>query len=132
MSFLSPIPAAYPPDLSPERNVREVDEERFSYLLDFALSTIPTDITQHMKNVAIVVDDSYTPHLFGLYQGVPLPKKTHNQGGFLPDTITLYSDTMRRHCADEKSLYEQINATLKHEIGHFFGLDHDKLDLYGY
>lgn len=132
MGFMSPVPSAYPEDIRPGLPVEEVDEERFYQLVEFAFSTIPSNIKKHMKNVAVIVDNTPMPGLFGLYRGVPLPKKTSNQGGFLPDTITLYSDTIRKHSQDEKSLYERINITLKHETGHYFGLDHDKLDLYGY
>lgn len=134
MSFLSkPLPSSYPEDIDETKPIQEVSDERFEELVDYALSTIPSDVTKHFHNLAIVSEPyGGSPNLLGLFQGVPLPKKLNNTGGMLPDKITLYKNTIKNYSNNEKQLYEQINITLKHEIGHYFGLDHDVLDKYGY
>jgi predicted Zn-dependent protease with MMP-like domain len=63
---------------------------------------------------------------------VPYPRK----GGFfdipypLPDKIILFQKNIERICSTEKNLVEQIQKTLVHEVGHYFGLS--ERDLRGY
>lgn len=122
-----------PPDIDHSKPSKEVTSERFDYFVNYAWDEIPSNIKKQLKNVAIVVEDSHpTRNLLGLFEGIPLPKQTHNQGGKLPAKITLYKTPLQNSTVNEKQLYEQVRKTLFHEIGHFFGLDHDVLDKYGY
>lgn len=133
MSRLAPTPEVYPDDIRRGFPASEVDDERFDQLVDFVLDLLPDEVTNKFQNLAFVIEDvGAHMGLLGLFQGVPLTKKTNNQGGFLPDKITIYRDPIRWYCRDEVQLYEQIYITMKHEIGHYFGLDHDVLDKYGY
>lgn len=128
-----PTPDYYPPDIDSSKPSQHVTDERFDYLLDVVLDHLPREVTSKFKNLAIVPEKVGTSmNLLGLFHGVPLTKKTNNQGGFLPDKITIYRDPIRYFTMNEKQLYEQIYRTVKHEIGHYFGLDHDVLDKYGY
>ncbi len=65
--------------------------------------------------------------LLGLYVGVPLPSRSHYYSMTLPDTIIIYQRTHERHCRDEAEMVEQIRQTLLHEIGHYMGIDEDRL-----
>lgn len=128
-----PLIEDYPPDIQPWKPASQVDMNRFDDLVGYAIHTLPDDVRRHTRRVAFLVengaDDMY---LLGLFRGIPLTKKTNNDGGMLPDTITLYRIPILSVCVNEKQVYEQIVVTLRHEVGHFFGLDHDVLGKHGY
>jgi predicted Zn-dependent protease with MMP-like domain len=65
--------------------------------------------------------------LFGLYVGVPLPKRSHYYSMVLPDAIIVYQRAHERHCRTEEAMVEQIRQTVIHEIGHYMGIDEDRL-----
>lgn len=123
----------YPPqDINPTLPSSQVSDERFEYLVDYAYQQIPPEITKYIKNVSIIIDPVYNPKLLGIFQGVPLTKQLNNQGGHLPEVITLYRETLKHVTRTELDLYEQTRKTLFHEIGHYLGMDHDKLGKHGY
>ena len=65
--------------------------------------------------------------LFGLYLGVPLTKRSHHHSMTLPDTIVIYQQAHERYCRDEAQMVEQARQTLLHEIGHYMGIEEDRL-----
>jgi len=69
--------------------------------------------------------------LFGLYLGVPLPKRSHGYSMTLPDTIVIYQETHERYCRSEAEIVEQVRQTVLHEIGHYLGIDEDRLQELG-
>ena len=69
--------------------------------------------------------------LFGLYLGVPLPQRDHYYSMTLPDTILIYQQPHERFCRDEAEMVEQVRKTLLHEIGHYLGIDEDRLQELG-
>lgn len=121
-----------PEDIDPLLPATQVSDDRFEYLVDYAYKQLPNAITKHIQNVSIVIDPQYNPRLLGLFQGVPLTKQLNNQGGHLPEVITIYRETLKTVTHTELDLYEQTRKTLFHEIGHYLGMDHDKLGKHGY
>ncbi len=69
--------------------------------------------------------------LFGLYLGVPLTKRGHHYSMTLPDTILIYQLPHERSCRDEVQMVEQVRKTVLHEIGHYMGIDEDRLQELG-
>ena len=57
-----------------------------------ALDSLPSELRARMSNVEIVVEDEPPPgqRLLGLYQGVPLTRRSSYYGGVLPDKIAIY------------------------------------------
>ncbi len=70
-------------------------------------------------------------NLFGLYVGVPLPKRGRYYSMALPDTIFIYQQAHERYCRSEAEMVEQIRKTVFHEIGHYLGIDEDRLEELG-
>jgi len=44
-----------------------------------------------------------------------------------PDYVVLYQKNIEAICSNEAEVREQIRRTVIHELGHYFGLDEDRL-----
>jgi predicted Zn-dependent protease with MMP-like domain len=83
-----------------------------------------------MSNVAIVVEEEppLGQPLLGLYQGVPLTKRSSQYGGALPDKITLYRGPLIRLCGHDADLLQsEVRRVVLHEIAHHFGISDARL-----
>jgi predicted Zn-dependent protease with MMP-like domain len=118
----------------------ELSDQEFDRLISLAMDELPQHYITGLDNVAIVYADQPDEHqamkaglregslLLGLYEGIPLTKRGAGYTFVLPDKITLFKYPILRVSHDEKSLFEQIKRTLWHEIAHYYGLDHDRID----
>jgi predicted Zn-dependent protease with MMP-like domain len=52
--------------------------------------------------------------------------------GALPDTITIFRRPLEEDFDDPWELEHEIRVTVLHELGHYFGLDEDRLGELGY
>ena len=50
----------------------------------------------------------------------------------MPQEIFLYKKNIESICTNVAEIIQQIEITLKHEIGHYFGLNEKDLQLKGY
>jgi predicted Zn-dependent protease with MMP-like domain len=95
-----------------------------------ALESLPDELARAMSNVAIVVEDEPPPGmpLLGLYQGVPLTRRTSGYSGALPDKITIYRGPLERlYGRDREMLRAQVRRVVLHEIAHHFGISDERL-----
>ena len=106
----------------------EVEPERFEEMVVEALDGVPDELGTLMSNVAVTVEHDRGPRgLLGLYQGIPLPRRTTTYAGVLPDRITIYRQAICRICQSEPEVVEQVRRTVIHEIGHHFGIGDGRL-----
>ncbi len=105
----------------------------FEQHVRMALDSLPAHLAQALENVAIAIEDENRedPDLFGLYEGVPLPDRG-DMAGELPDRITIYRLPLEGEFPDPDELEREIRITVLHELGHYFGLDEDRLAELGY
>lgn len=98
-----------------------------------ALDALPPHLAAALQNIAVVVEEENLedPDLFGLYEGVPLPDRG-DMAGTLPDRISIYRLPLEEEFPDPAELVEEIRITVLHELGHYFGLDEDRLAELGY
>jgi len=98
-----------------------------------ALDSLPAQIAAALENIAVVVEDEHPddPDLFGLYEGTPLPDRG-NMAGALPDRITIFRVPLEDEFDDSQELEREIRITVLHELGHYFGLDEERLAELGY
>jgi len=66
--------------------------------------------------------------LLGLYQGVPIDQRGFYYGNVLPDKITLFQLPIESICHTKKEIEEKVREVVIHEVGHYFGLDEDRLE----
>ena len=50
----------------------------------------------------------------------------------LPDRITIYRQAICAICRTEDEVTEQVRRTVIHEVGHYFGIDDDRLHELGW
>ena|SRR5438105_4354330 len=104
--------------------------ERFERYAQDALDSLPSDLRERMSNVEIVVEDEPPPgqRLLGLYQGVPLTRRSSYYGGVLPDKITIYRGPLvRLYGHDTELLRREVRRVVLHEIAHHFGISDERL-----
>lgn len=96
-----------------------------------ALDELPAEMAAALENVAIVVEEENPeePDLYGWYDGFGLGI---DHAGALPDRIVLFRRPLEAAFPREEDLRREIRVTVLHEIGHFFGLDEDRIRELGY
>jgi len=103
---------------------------RFDEYAQDALDSLPSDLRAQMSNVEIVVEDEPPPgeRLLGLYQGVPLTRRSSHYGGVLPDKITIYRGPLvRLYGHDPERLRREVRRVVLHEVAHHFGISDERL-----
>jgi predicted Zn-dependent protease with MMP-like domain len=105
----------------------------FDDVVRSALDTLPPHIADALRNVAVVVEDENPedPDLYGLFDGIPLTDGGPAPGE-LPNRIAIYRLPLEADFPDEDELRDEIRITVLHELGHYFGLDEDRLSELGY
>ena len=114
--------------------VFHVTDERFEELVAEGLATLPESLKSQIDNVAIIVEDEAPGrNLFGLYEGIPLTKRSPTSySGVMPDRITLFQRTICSVCHSEEDVRAQVRKTVIHEVAHFFGISDPRLDELGW
>lgn len=117
-----------------------VRRQEFEQLVVEALDGLPRQFRQHMRNIAVMVETAPSRELLesmglwpdntllGLYQGVPLPERGHSYGNVLPDHITIFQQPIEAMCRTPEEIKEAVRETVVHEVGHYFGLDDERLE----
>lgn len=120
--------------------VNKFTDQQFDTMISRAMDELPQEYIKGLDNVAIVMADEPTPEqvikmklrenmvLLGLYEGIPLTQRGNSYTFVLPDKITLFKHSILRVVHNDDQLFEQIKRTLWHEIAHYYGLDHNRMD----
>ena len=117
----------------------KLTRREFEEIVVSALRRLPKFFKKKMKNVDVVVENRAPrdvlsemglrspSELLGLYQGVPLDRRGFYYGNVLPDKITLFQIPIESMCQTKEEVEEKVKEVVIHEVGHYFGLDDDKL-----
>jgi predicted Zn-dependent protease with MMP-like domain len=106
--------------------------DAFESLVAGALEQIPSSLREAMENVAVIVDDASPPgRLLGLYEGVPLTKRS-GYSAAMPDRITIYMATICAACQTTADVVALVRKTVIHEVAHHFGISDPRLDELGW
>lgn len=118
----------------------QLSDEEFDALISRAMDELPQKYILGLDNVAIVYADEPTAEqkikmkldnhhlLLGLYEGIPLTQRGNGYSFVLPDKITLFKNSILAVTRNDDELFEQTKRTLWHEIAHYYGLSHSRMD----
>jgi predicted Zn-dependent protease with MMP-like domain len=120
-----------------------LSDEEFEAVVDEALAEIPPDLAEKIENIDIFIEDYPSAEvqsemqagrhgLLGIYQGVPQQHRGPSYRNTLPDRIYLYKKNIESISPTRELMKEQIQRTVLHELGHYFGIDDERLRELGY
>jgi predicted Zn-dependent protease with MMP-like domain len=102
---------------------------------------LPENFRQLCEGVIICIDDFPTDEvldemratsefdLLGLFQGIGLPFRSHEDVARLPNMVWLYRRPILDYWAEhDETLGHIVRHVLIHEIGHHFGLSDDDME----
>ena len=113
----------------------QLGASEFERLVVDELDLLPDDMVDGLDNVIFVVEDrpeNGTLDTLGLYDGVALTERDQYGFGEMPDRIILYREPLLAACENLDELRHEVHVTLVHEIGHFYGIDDDRLHELGW
>jgi predicted Zn-dependent protease with MMP-like domain len=108
----------------------ETDGFDFEQAVERALDELPNELRRAVSNLTVVVEQEPPEGmpLLGLYQGIPLTRRTSSYAGVLPDKITIYRGPLERlYGSDAALLGQQIRRVVLHEVAHHFGISDERL-----
>jgi predicted Zn-dependent protease with MMP-like domain len=120
-----------------------MDREKFEQLVAKAIDNLPDEFCARMENVDVVVADSPTRYqlsepqrrrgetLLGLYEGVPLTRRSQNYGLVAPDKITIFQKPIESMCRNDAEIIVEVQKVVRHEIAHHFGISDARLKQLG-
>ena len=122
-----------------------MERERFERLVGRVVDSLPEEFQERLENVDVVVEDWPSPEeiahlglksryeLLGLYQGVPLTRRSHGYGLVPPDKVTIFQKPIEARYRDDSRITKEIGRVVRHEIAHHFGISDRRLkELGGY
>jgi len=117
-----------------------MNRDEFEWLVARAVNSLPEEFRTKLENIDVVVEDWPTQDqlnsarlrrgqtLLGLYEGVPLTKRSRHYGLVLPDKITIFQKPIEAECKDEAEITAEIQRVVRHEIAHHFGIGDARLE----
>lgn len=115
--------------------------DEFAALIEEAIELIPDRFREAMRNIALVVEDDPPEELlremeidppdtlYGLYLGTPLTERPWADGNREPDQIVIYQRPHEEDAINEDDLVAMVAETLIHEVGHYFGMSEEEIQL---
>ncbi len=112
---------------------------RFEDLVAQALRDLPDQFQRRLNNVDVVVETwpsrgqlarvhlGPSGVLFGLYEGVPLLRRTRAYGLVPPDRITIFQGPIEDYFRTPEAIRRKVREVVVHEIAHHFGIDDRRL-----
>ena len=116
-----------------------MERKDFEKLVIKALENLPEIFKRSLDNVDVVIEDEPTSYqagmvdaahrrmVLGLYQGVPLAKRSHLYGMVMPDKISIFKKNIERVCRADEDIVRLVTHTVQHELAHHFGISDKRL-----
>lgn len=105
-------------------------EEEFADWVQEAIDGLPEQLAAAVSNVEVLIEDvdPAHPERLGLYQGIPLTRRSRGYVWALPDRITIYRGSLERvYGRNRERLKERVQHVVRHEFAHHFGISDDRL-----
>jgi predicted Zn-dependent protease with MMP-like domain len=92
---------------------RSLTDDQVRTAVQEALDALPEEMARRLGNVAVVIEDRHPDGLMGIYDPI---------GGL--QRIVIFRDANPSEA--------EVRRTVWHEVGHFFGMDEQRLHELGY
>ncbi|MDB5071656.1 MAG: hypothetical protein JWM87_2767 [Candidatus Eremiobacteraeota bacterium] len=113
----------------------------FERVVSEALDSLPKRFGDMVKNVVIAVEEEPSDEdldsldddpdgdseLLGIYRGVALTERSHDDTPYLPDEIAIFRGPINRVASTREEAVHEVRETVIHELGHYFGLDDNEM-----
>ena len=119
----------------------EVSDEVFDEAVAGAISNLPRSIREYIEGVPVlvepypsrelVVSEKVSPQLLGIFIGTPRTEAALTAPSSGLDRVMIFKRNLEKVCPDAEELLDQIGITVRHEIGHYLGLDEDDMERLG-
>ena len=119
----------------------EITDGDFERAAAAALENLPRSIREYVEDVPLLIEEfpsreltleeNLSPQILGLYQGRPRTEAAVTEQPHDISRVILFKKNLEKVCRSPEDLIEQIQVTVKHEIGHHLGLDEDDLERLG-
>ena len=116
-----------------------MDRERFEQLVARAVDSLPEQFRTRLENIDVVIEDWPTQAqlakvglrrgetLLGLYEGVPLTRRSSHYGLVPPDKISIFQKPIEAKCRYDAGITAEIQRVVWHELAHHFGIGDARL-----
>lgn len=116
-----------------------MDREAFEKLVADAVAALPEEFASKLDNVDVIVQNQPDANhlrkarlrrghgLLGLYEGVPLTRRSSGYGMVTPDRITIFQRPIEASCRGNDEIVARIGQVVRHEIAHHFGINDSRL-----
>lgn len=124
-----------------------LDAEEYAELEDIiveaaerGLDQLPMQFRAQLEGVPILVEarpspdlveQGFDPRALGLFEGPTRLDHLNAEASEVPTRIVLYAANLLEQSVDEDQLRSEVETTVLHEVGHYFGLDEDDLERMG-
>ena len=115
--------------------------QEFEKEVERAIAGIPAEFLDKVENLSFQVTDWADAQtlaevgfddprdLLGFYHGWPLPERSMEFGGYLPDVIVIYQGAVENYMRETgEPLHKVIGETVIHELAHYFGFSEEEMD----
>jgi predicted Zn-dependent protease with MMP-like domain len=116
-----------------------MSKEEFERLVEEGIEALDPKYHESIRNIAVVVEDHPTAHhrkvaglkpgwvLYGLYEGIPLPRRGESYMFTLPDKISIFRASILEVAQTLEEARMMVKNTVWHEFGHYFGLNESEV-----
>jgi predicted Zn-dependent protease with MMP-like domain len=114
----------------------KADIDRIERVARETIDNLPDEFLRQLRNVPVMleprpsrqlVETGLDPRAFGLFEG---PDHGDDDQIPAPTRIVLYTSNLLSNFSEDE-LEEQVETTVLHEVGHYFGLDEDDMERLG-
>ena len=119
----------------------EITREDFEDAVATAIDNLPRSIRDYIVDVPVLVEDlpsrelilteNISPQILGLFVGSPRTEMASTSIALDLQRVLIFIKNHTKVCRDREDLIEQIQITVRHEIGHYLGLDEEDMERLG-
>lgn len=119
-------------------------ETNFDQMVVNAINELPQNLKKRLSNVSVIVENKPNTNvlnklklmpntsLLGLFEGVPINKRSVWHSGTVPERITIFQKNIEAICNSEEEIKRRIKKVIRHEVAHFVGFTEEEIKRMGY